>query len=96
MYFFFLSIYSYSTGVNPDGFDSLVVQYRLGFRELLQVDREAFYNALSSLSITSLVALKSAVPIWIEEAKSNNSIFRYDFFSFLSHSFINLLIYFIY
>lgn len=72
--------------VDPDGFDSLVFQHRLGFKELLQIDHQTFCASLERLHISSLEGLRAAIPQWIKDTREQASLFRYAL-SFLLLSF---------
>ena len=89
---FLLSFY---LGVDPDGFDSLVLQQRLGFPELLQIDKDRFLSALERFNITSIESLRTIIPQWIKETRENPVSFRYVcgwfVLPFLSFSFVNLM-----
>jgi hypothetical protein len=79
-----LSLYSSNfSGVDPDGFESLVVQSKLGCKELLQIEKDAFCVSVDRLNITTIDQLRAAVAQWVKEARENPTVFRYVFFFLL-------------
>lgn len=65
-----------AVGVSPDGFESLVVQFFLGVKELLCFEREPFLDALDKSKTVSVAELKDLVAQWVRTACETPDVFR--------------------